>query len=186
MVDRSAVFIGAVATFVVLLIAIGLYYYRRARSSATTDWEDLLGRLTPIDRSSIAEVALDIIDESGQQRKDLASATLEPSEIWKLLGGMEGVEAIEGNCAILIDLASYLQQWYPEALVVAEQLRLSAREIEWHVSRLKGATKTGKLDIAIPMYAQRAAAVYFLMTRRLLDLYEVGSPPMHATLQRAL
>ena len=186
MVDRSAVFIGAVATFVLLLIAIGAYYYRRARKSATRDWESLLERLTPLDRSSIAEVALDIIDESGQQRKDFESACLEPSEIWKLLGGMEGVQAIEGNCTVLIDLAFYLQQWYPEALVVAEQLRLSAREIEWHVSQLKGATKTGKLEIAIPMYAQRAAAVYFLMTRRVLDLYEVGSPLMLAPLQKAL
>ena len=184
--DRSAVFIGAVATFVLLLIAIGAYYYRRARKSATRDWESLLGRLTPIDRSSIAEVALDVIDESGQQRKDEGSASLEPSEIWKLLGGMEGVEAIQANCAVLIDLAFYLQQRYPEALVVAEQLRLSAREIEWHVSRLKGATKTGKLEIAIPMYAQRAAAVYFLMIRRVLDLYESGNPPMLAALQRAL
>jgi len=46
--------------------------------------ENLLKRLTAVDRSSIAEVALDIIDESGQQRRDEGSATLDPEQIWKL------------------------------------------------------------------------------------------------------
>jgi hypothetical protein len=99
---------------------------------------------------------------------------------------MEGVEALEANSRVLIDLAFYLQQWYPEALVVAEQLRLSAREIEWQVGRLRGAAQTGKLESAFPMYAQRAAAAYYLMTQRLLDLYEQGNPPRLAALQKAL
>jgi len=185
-IDRTGIFIGAVAIFVMSLIAIAAYYYRRARNSTQNDWDSLLNRLTRVDRSSIAEVALDVIDESGQQRKDQGSAILEPPQIWKLLGGMEGIEALEANCAVLIDLAFYLQQQYPEALVVAEQLRLSAREIEWQVGRLRGAAETGKLAGAFPMYGQRAAAAYYLMTQRLLDLYEQGDPPKLAALQKAL
>jgi len=184
--DRTGIFISAVVIFVVSLVAIAAYYYRRARNSTQKDWENLLKRLTHVDRSSIAEVALDIIDESGQQRKDEGSAILEPPQIWKLLGGMEGIEALEANCAVLIDLAFYLQQWYPEALVVAEQLRLGAREIEWQVGRLRGAAETGKLKSAFSMYAQPAAAAYYLMTRRLLDLYQQGDPPKLAALQKAL
>ena len=186
MIDRTDIFIGAVAIFVVSLIAIAAYYYRHARNSTQTDWDSLLNRLTRVDRSSIAEVALDVIEESGKQRNDQGSAILEPPEIWKLLGGMEGVEALEANSRVLIDLAFYLQKWYPEALIVAEQLRLSAREIEWQVGRLKGAAQTGKLESAFPMYAQRAAAAYYLMTQRLLDLYEQGDPPRLAALQKAL
>ena len=184
--DRTGIFIGAVVIFVVSLIAIAMHYYRRARNSTEKDWESLLNRLTHVDRSSIAEVALDIVDESGQQRKDEGSAILEPSQIWKLLGGMEGIEALEANSAVLIDLAFYLQQRYPEALVVAEQLRLSAREIAWQVGRLRGAAETGKLKSAFPMYAQPAAAAYYLMTRQLLDLYQQGNPLMLAALQKAL
>jgi len=164
--DRTGIFISAVVIFVVSLIAIAAYYYRRARNSTQNDWDSLLNRLSRVDRSSIAEVALDVIDESGQQRTDQGSAILEPPQIWKLLGGMEGIEALEANCAVLIDLAFYLQQRYPEALVVAEQLRLSAREIEWQAGRLRGAAETGKLAGAFPMYGQRAAAAYYLMTQR--------------------
>lgn len=168
------------------LIVIAVHYHRRAQRSSQRNWRRLLTRLTIVDRSSIAEVALDIIDESGQQRKDEGSAALEPSEIWKLVGGLEGLEVLEANCAVLIDLAFYVQQWYPEALAVAEQLRLSAREIEWHLGRLKGAQQTGKLESAFAMYAQPAVAAYYLMTRRVLALYEEGNLAMLADLREAL
>jgi hypothetical protein len=97
------------------------------------------------------------------------------------------MEALEANCTVLIDLAFYVQQWYPEkALVVAEQLRLSAREIEWHVQRLKAAAKSGQLETCIFMNAQRAAVAYFLMTRHVLSLYEHGNLPMLPDLQQCL
>ena len=183
---RTIYFIVAVLIFVAALLAIAWYSYRRAGRSSERNWEELLKRLTAVDRSSIAEVALDIIDESGEKRKDEKSATLEPSEIWKLVGGLQGLEVLEANSAVLIDLAFYVQRWYPEALVVAEQLRLSAREIEWHVARLKGAQQTGKLESVFPMYAQQAVATYYLMTLRVLALYEEGNVSMLAELRNAL
>ena len=186
MSTRTVYFIVAVAIFIVALIAIAAYYYRRSKKSSQETWERLLKRLSVVDRSSIAEVALDIIDESGQQRKDEASAALEPSQIWRLIGGLEGLEVLEANCAVLVDLAFYVQQWYPEAVAVAEQLRLSAREIEWHVGRLRSAQETGKLESAFSMYAQPAVAAYYLMTRRVLALYEEGNLAMLADLRNAL
>ena len=186
MSTRTVYFIVAVAIFVLTLIAIAYYYYLRSQKSSQKNWERLLKRLTAVDRSSIAEVALDIIDESGQKRQDEASAALEPSQIWKLVGGLKGLEVIEANCAVLVDLAFYLQQWYPEAVVVAEQLRLSAREIEWQVGRLRSAQETGKLEGAFSMYAQPAVAAYYLMTRRVLALYEEGNLAMLADLRNAL
>jgi hypothetical protein len=65
-------------------------------------------------------------------------------------------------------------------------MRLSAREIQWHVERLRGARKTGKLESAFPMYAQRAVTTYYLMTRRLLALYELGNHVMLTDLEKAL
>lgn len=186
MSTRTVYFIVAVAIFVLTLIAIAFYYYRRSQKSSQKNWERLLKRLTAVDRSSIAEVALDIIDESGRRRKDEASAVLESEQIWKMVGGLKGLEVLEANCAVLVDLAFYVQQWYPEALVVAEQLRLSARDIEWHVGRLKSAQQTGKLESAFTMYAQPAVATYYLMTRRVLALYEERNLAMLADLRNAL
>jgi hypothetical protein len=99
---------------------------------------------------------------------------------------LDGLEVLETNSEVLIDLAFYVQQWHPEALVIAERLRLDARELKWHVARLKGAARTGNLEISFPFYAQRAAVTYYLMTRRVLGLYEAGNFSMLADLQKAL
>ena len=103
-----------------------------------------------------------------------------------MVGGLEGLEVLEKNSEVLIKLACYVQQWYPEALVVAERLRLDARELQWHVGRLKGAAQKGNLQVSFPFYAQRAVVSYYLMTRRVLSLYEAGNFSMLADLQRAL
>jgi hypothetical protein len=184
---RTIYFLAAALFLLIFLATTAGRYYLRARRSYQATWEGLLKRLTFVDRSAIAEIALDVVNESGDQRQDEDSAILGSSEIWKLIGGWDGIEALEANCTVLIDLAFYVQQWYPEkALIVAEQLRLSAREIEWHVQRLKAAAKAGKLETSIIMNAQRAAVTYFLMTRHVLSLYEHGNLPMLPDLQRSL
>jgi len=182
---RTIYFLAAVVFLAVFLAAAALRYYLRARRSYGATWESLLNRLTFVDRNAIAEIALDVIDECGQQRRDENSAILESSEVWKLIGGWDGLGALEANCAVLIDLAFFVQQWYPEnALVVAEQLRLGAREIDWHMQRLKSAAKAGKLEDCILMNAQRAAVTYFLMTRQVLALYENTNLPALGALQQ--
>ena len=176
---------GAVLLFV-FLAAIGGQYYLRARRSSRATWESLLNRLTFVDRAAIARIALDVIDESGHRRRDETSATLESAEIWKLIGGWNGVEALESNCTVLIDLAFYVQQWYPEALLIAEQLRLNAREVEWHIGRLRATVKTGNRKTAASEYVRQAAAIYFQMTLEVLSLYEQANIPGFADLQRVL
>jgi hypothetical protein len=184
---RTLYFLAAAALLLIFLTVTAGRYYLRARRSHQATWESLLKRLTFVDRQAIAEIALDVVNPWGGQRRDENSAILGSSEIWKLIGGWDGIEALEANCIVLIDLAFYVQQWYPEkALVVAEQLRLSAREIEWHVQRLKAAEKAGKLETSILMNAQRAAVTYFLMTRHVLSLYEQGNLPMLPDLQQSL
>jgi hypothetical protein len=71
-------------------------------------------------------------------------------------------------------------------LVIAEQLRLDAREIEWHIGRLKSAAKVGRAEKAFPEHAEQVAAIYYVMTRRVLALYERWNLPGLVELQRAL
>ena len=187
MVSTHAIyFLTTVGMLFTALVGTAWYYYIRSRRTSGGSWEQILTRLTFVDRDSVARIALDLIDESGRRRRDDDSELLEPSQIWKLIDGLEGMEALERNCAVLIDLAFYVQRWYPEALVVAEDLRLSAREIEWHVSRLRGAVQSGRPASSFTSYAQPAIATYYLMTRRVLGLYERGNLPMLVELQRAI
>ena len=183
---RSLYFVVLATLLLASLGAILLRYYLRARRSTESTWEDILKRLTWIDRDKVAMIALDVIEESGEPRPQDERFTLDPSKIWTLLGGLEGLEVIEHNCQVLVELASYIQEWHPEALVVAEQLRLNAREIEWHVGRLKGAAETGNLQSAFAAYAQRATVTYYLMTKHVLELYSQVGFPRLADLQQAI
>jgi len=182
---RNLAFVVLAVLLLVVLIGIPLHHHLRARKTEQATWEDLLGRLTWMDPNTIAQIALDMINESGQPQQDNAFV-LEPSAIWTLVGGLEGLKTVEHNCHVLVELAAYVQKWYPEALVVAEQLRLNAREIEWHVSRLQGSAQTGNLQASFAEYAQRAVATYYLMTRHVLALYQQANVPGLVELQRAL
>ena len=186
MSTRTALFLIAVVVFVSVLGLVTAYYARRASRTSAGGWNQLLGRLTMMDRDGVAQVALDYADELGNRRTDDSDAELESSRIWKLIGGLEGLEALESNSTVLVDLAFYVQQWYPEAVVLAEELRLNAREIQWHVERLRGAAKTGNLESSFAAYAQPAIAKYYLMTRQVLALYARGNMPMLTDLQRAI
>ena len=181
MTTHNVYFLSAIGIFLGVLLSIAGYYYSRSRQSPQESWEGLVKKLTWIDRNTIAQVALDLVDESGEPRQTADATNLEPEQLWRLIGGLKGLEALEKNSEVLIDLAFYLQKWYPEALVIAERLRLDARELKWHVARLKGAAQTGNLQISFPFYAQRAVLTYYLMTRRVLDLYQAVNFSMLVT-----
>jgi hypothetical protein len=171
----------AVVCFLAALGILLMRYSSRVRRTANSDWEQLLDRLEPVNRENIARIAQDALEENSD-----AFAELDSSSMFSMLGGLEGIEVLERNCEVLIDLASYVQRWYPEALVVSEQLRLNARELEWHVGRLKGAAQTGNLQTAFADYAQRAVVIYYTMTQNILSLYSRTGQPGLTQLQSAL
>lgn len=172
--------------FLMALAVVLVRHTRRLRSATNADWEQLLRRLERVDRDKIATIAHDALGEGPSDGDGEPQFELDGPTISGMLGGLEGLEILERNCQVLIDLAAYVQRWYPEALVVAEQLRLNARELEWHVGRLKGAAQTGNLQTAFGDYAPRAVVIYYLMTRHVLELYTKTSVSGAAQLQAAL
>jgi len=180
-------FVAAVGIFLaVLLFTAGYFYIQTRRRVQPTQWDALVSQLLWIDRDNIAEVALNLVDESGRPKDVTDAGCMDASRMWNLIGGLDGLAALEKNSAVLIDLAFYLQQWYPEALPIAERLRLDAKQLKWHVNRLKAAEQNGNLQVSFAFYAQRAAVSYYLMTRRLLMLYEIRNFSRLADLQRAI
>jgi hypothetical protein len=184
---RSVYFLIFVVIFLVSILGNATYFYVRYRHREQYPygkWEDLLKRLRPLDYGNLALIAQDPTLEPNQHAHD--EEAIEPEEIWRLLGGMRGLEVMETNCEVLVDMVFYMQQWYPEALLIAEQLRLNAREVEWHIGRLRAAAKVGKRRSAAADYVQRAVVIYFQMSREVLSLYEQANVPGLADLQRAL
>lgn len=177
---RQGLFLVAVAGVVMILIVVSTYYTLRARRSSRNAWMILMQRLRPINRELFTAVALDLLEEGDPEQR------LDPDLIFDMIGGLNGLDALNQNCDVLIDLATYVQKWYPDALQLAEELRLSAREIKWHIGRLRAASENGHLRDQFPTYAQQAVATYYLMTRSLLVLYEGVQLPEFVDLQRAI
>jgi hypothetical protein len=175
--ERFYLFVALVLLVVAFLIAAWIYYYLRARRLYGQSWEAILARVVPIDKGNLSIVALDLLGEADRLDRRDGPCELESSEIVQLTGDLEGLRTMQRNCEALIDLACYCQRMYPEALVVAEELRLNAREIHWHLERLDAAARNGSSRAAFGDYAQRIATIYYLMTRRLIALYEIANAP---------
>jgi hypothetical protein len=156
----------------------------RKRSSAT--WEELLARLTRVGRVGIKEVASDFLTPDSRHIDPRSDLALQPQDIWDLTGGLEGIEAMERNAQVLIDLAYYVQRWNVEATTVAEQLRLDARVISQQLRSLKKSLKVGRSEPLVSVHLQRATASYYLMTQRLLALCEISQSGLLPSLQQAL
>jgi hypothetical protein len=187
MTIRNLDFFGLLFVFLASILGIGTYYYLRNRRRELYPygkWEELLKRLAPLDHQNLERIAE---DPAVQPDQDIHWVdTMSPEDIWQLLGGMRGIDVMEKNCSVLVDLVFYVQQWYPEALLIAEQLRLNAREVEWHIGRLKATAKSGRPPADAAQYLQQAVAIYYHMTREVLALYEQANLPGLAALQRAL
>lgn len=186
MPTRVEYFAAILAVFFVSLIVIAVRSFARARKASSGEWDDLLGRLQEVDRGSIELIALDLIGEGSSPAEGYGGCELDASQISRMIGGLEGLQVLKQNCDVLIDLACYVQRWYPEAMLVAEELRLNAREIQWHISRLEGAARTQNLETNFADYAQRAVAAYYLMTQKVLALYASADLPGLVELQRAI
>lgn len=184
---RSLYFFGVLLLFLMAILGIGTYFYIKNRRRALYpygQWDELLERLVPIDHQSLERIAGDPADDPDLQSS--AIEAIDSEQIWHLLGGMRGIDVMEKNCTVLVDLVFYVQQWYPEALLIAEQLRLNAREVEWHIGRIRAAAKSGRQPAAAAEYLQQAVAIYYRMTCEVLALYEQANLPGLADLQRAI
>jgi hypothetical protein len=185
-INNSTYFVFGVLVLILVLTSVAWHFLLRARRSTQLNWESIVQRLVWVDPKIVAKIALDLVHEPGQADEASGREGLEPARIWEMIGGLEGLQKLKTNSQILIDLATHLQRWYPDALVVAEELRLDARELEWHIGRLEGAAGTGNLEISFPFYARCAIATYYRMTRQLLALYQGKNSPYFAELQKAI
>ena len=162
-----AVFLACFLTIVFVVVR----YSLRARRLRNNSWESLVERIFRLNAENVALVALDLIEEDGTLRRS-EIPELSADQVWNLVGGMDGLERIEANCEIFIEIAMYLQTAYPGALLIAEEFRSKTRHIQWHINRLRAGGRNGNLTANFPAYAQRAVASYYLMSKQLVELCE--------------
>lgn len=137
------------------------------RRSAT--WEDLISGMEPMHARGLELVALDNLQPQANQLR------LEPEHLWGLIGGMEGLRRMRKNADLLIALAAYVQRWnFEEGVIVAERMRHDAVQLKRAIFRIRFDMMLRRTQLRTPFYIHQAATSYYLMTKRVLALYETS------------
>lgn len=132
-------------------------------------WESLVAQIQAVDRKGLELVALETLQPAA------STVRLESAEIWELLGGMEGLERMRNNASVLIALAAYAQRWNTkEAILVAERMRRDAIQLKKALRHIRLGLLLHRHPSGQPFYVHDAAASYYLMTQRLLTLYQIS------------
>ena len=161
------------------------YSQRKAIRLTARGWDDLVARLERVEFGNLKVIAGDYLDPHDSQIK------LEPSELWKLVGGSEGLRRMRANAELMLALAAHAQHWnFDEATIVAERMRLDASRLRRALWRIE----LGSLPhillrrfwLRIPIQVQEAAAAYYLMRQRLLSLYATSHSGLYPRLADAL
>ena len=148
-------------------------------------WADLVSALKPIEFDQVQSVAQDYLDPQRGQIK------LEPTEIWVMLGGREGLRRMRSNAHLMLSLAAHAQQWnFDEGVIVTERMRRDALRLRQSVRRVEMALKfhtvMRRSATLIPFHLHEAASAYYLMRQRLLALYETSHAGLYPQLAQVL
>ena len=155
--------------------------YKRSRKLASADWQTLVTSLEPMHMRGLEMVAMDHLQPEKNQLR------LEPSELWELVGGEEGLRRMERNADTMIALAAYVRNWnYDQAIIVAERIRHDSILLKRAVRKIRWTAHIRKSELRIPFYVHQAASSYYLMTKRLLALYETNQYLLYPVLAEAL
>jgi hypothetical protein len=166
-------------------VAAAIYSQRKAIRLTARGWDDLVARIERVEFDSLKVVAQDYLDPRDSQIK------LEPRELWKLVGGYEGLRRMRSNADLMLALAAHAQDWnFDEATIVAERMRLDSSRLRRALLRIE----LGSLPyfvlrrfwLRIPIQVQEAAAAYYLMRQRLLSLYATSHSGRYPRLAEVL
>jgi hypothetical protein len=171
----------AFSAFGLLAVIALIYAHTRSHKLLSKDWQTLVTSIEPMHMRGLEMVALDHLEPKKNQLQ------LEPDEIWGLVGGKEGLRRMDHNADLMIALAAYVRNWnHDQAIIVAERIRQDSIQLKRALRRIRWSAYLRRSQLRVPFYVHQAAASYYLMTRRLLALYETSQYMLYPVLAEAL
>ena len=170
-----------------VLVSRYLYRHLAAWQLYQRDWNDLLTKLQPISAVAVTAIGDEYLNPPPHQ------LGLQPADIWRSLGGLEGIRRMRSNARILIALAAYAQRWnFTESVIVKERMRQDALHLQRATLQviLRTVFRTSR-DAGVPpgravFYLHDSVGAYHLMTKRLLVLYRTSHAGLYPRLAEVL
>jgi hypothetical protein len=185
---RKAIFVLA---YLLLGVVVGCLLAAAIRSQVSAirvdrrSWQDLVSQIKRIEFERITSVARDYLEPKEGQ------ISLEPAEMWLMLGGREGLRRMRENARLMLLLAAHAQQWnFDEGVIVTERMRRDALRLYRAVRRVEFALAVHlvlrRSATLIPFHLHEAASSYYLMRQRLLALYQTSHAGLYPALAQVL
>lgn len=148
-------------------------------------WQDLVSQLKRIEFQRVTSVARDYLEPREGQ------ISLEPTDMWLMLGGREGLRRMRENAKLMLLLAAHAQQWnFDEGVIVTERMRRDAIRLRSSIRRIEFALTfhivMRRSASLIPFHLHEAASAYYLMRQRLLALYQTSHSGLYPRLAEVL
>jgi hypothetical protein len=142
----------------------------KRRQLRTQGWGEVLEKLEPIDLDGIRAIADGFLNPNSTQI-DIA-----PNEIWKIIGGLDGLKRLKTSAWAMLDVAVYTEQWnLDQDVVVSEMIRHDAVRLNRAIFRVQLGFFIQFGLLGSPFYLRKAAATYYLIYTRLVALHQI--PP---------
>jgi len=148
-------------------------------------WADVVAALQPVEFDQVTSVARDFLEPREGQ------ISLEPPDMWLMLGGKEGLRRMRNNAQLMLLLAAHAQRWnFDEGVIVTERIRRDALRLRQAVRHVEIALMfhgvLSRSSALIPFYLHEAASAYYLMRQRLLALYQTSHAGLYPRLVQVL
>ena len=151
-----------------LLLFVAAYQLRFLvqRRKPTQTWQEILSQVEPLDVRGLQLIA------DRHLQPDAHQLSLQPSTMWELVGGMEGMKCLQRNSELLLKLAVIAERWNEvEGIIIAEMLRRDALRIRKAVRCIRVGMLWNGASVSAAFHLQEAVSSYCLMRGRLLGLY---------------
>lgn len=165
----------------VLLLALQVRWAYRRRQLMAGSWDSILSRIEPVNSEGLRAIAECYLQPDKDQLR------IEPGEMWVIVGGFHGISQLKANAAAMLDLAVFAERWDDtHGRIVSELIRRDAVRLNKAVIRLEFAYFFQFRFIRAPFHLQEAAASYYLIRSRLLNLYQNCHAGLYPRLAEAL
>ena len=153
-----------------MLVGVAGYQLRfvlRRRRLEARSWEEVLARVEPVNFEGLRTIAGCYLQPDKDQLR------VEPSTMWEMVGGLEGIARLKSNAAVMLELAVFAERWNgDEGPVISEMMRRDAVRLKSAVTRVQLVFLFHLGFLRAPFYLQEASASYYLMRGRLMGLYQ--------------
>lgn len=163
------------------IVVIQIRFTLRKRKLERQTWDGVLSRVEEVNLVGLQEIAALYLKPDKDQLR------LEPNEMWRMVGGLRGLQRLRSNADAMLELAMFTERWNIETgRIVSEFMRLDAARLKKAITKVEFSLLYGFGIVRAPFALQEAVATYILMRGRLLGLYGVAHAGRIPLLEAAL